>query len=126
MSECVYLHTININSGRVGDAGNSISGNTLVQSTILGMNTTDVQMTDNLTSWTQILSYHQPKKYLEKILSFGISWSLGTRLFDLKILNWVFQFYQKQNVQMSDKVSIYYPSVWPIIDPLLTFCFEWY
>ena len=90
------------------------------------MNAGDVQMTDNISCWTQILSYHQPDttKYLLNVILWtcGISGSLGTILFFyyLKIHSEFgpSQFYQKQNVQMSDKVSIYYPSLARLSTPL--------
>ena len=56
----VSLHTININPGRMSSAGNVVGGNTFVQSTVSGLYARDVQMTDNVAAWTQILPYHQP------------------------------------------------------------------
>ena len=54
------LVTINVNPGAVPDTGHCVGGHTRVLAPVPGVNTRDVEMTDNLATWTVILAHHQP------------------------------------------------------------------
>ena len=63
------IPTININPGRVTRAGNIVGGHTSVQATISCLYTGDVQMTDNITTATQILPNYKPGIKTNKVVS---------------------------------------------------------
>ena len=56
----IKIVTININPGTVPHTGHSVGGQAGVEAAIPGVNTRDVEMTDDLATWTEILPYHQP------------------------------------------------------------------
>ena len=58
MNDC--LLTINVYPGAVPGAGHRVDGHTRILAPVPGVNTGDVEMTDNLATWTVILAHHQP------------------------------------------------------------------
>ena len=60
LKDCSSIVTINVHPGAVPQAGHSVGGYTGVLAPVPGVDTRDVEMTDNLATWTVILAHHKP------------------------------------------------------------------
>ena len=61
MNILVHLLTVDVESGAVVGCSSSVAGNTCVQASILHYGPTDVDMGDDLSMHSHILSHHIPE-----------------------------------------------------------------